>query len=141
MSVHTRGCTPSIWSQVHSQLLVPCPFQGPPSLWFIVPSRWEYPSLWSRVHWGGGGGVHKSLVPGPFQRYPSLWSHILSLGGGVPRSGQGPPGWDCCTPWDGTRYNPPPPLNRTGHGQDRLRYASCVFTQEDFLSDLRKFKN
>ena len=99
---------PSIWSQVHSQPLVP-----------------------SHVLSGGRG----SLVPCPFWKIPSHFSHVLS-GGGVPQERQGlPPGTEVPTSWDwGTSPGWELGTTPVGTGQNKLRSVRLfVFTQEGFL--------
>ena len=110
---------------------VPCPFLGAkgtqswpggyPSLWFHVPSWGGTPILAGEVpqSWLGGG-------------VPQSWPRGLPQDRGTPK-GRGSPSQDRGTP--GQDWAPPPPA-RTGVPPNRLRcgrYASCGFTQEDFL--------
>ena len=94
---------PSVWSQVHSQPLVPCLFQDgmPQSLVSLL------------------GGVPQSLVPSG--GHSSQWFHVIVLSRGYSvRIG----------PWLGlgsSQLGLGYPLLRYAAG----RYASCVFTQED----------
>ena len=87
LSVHRGRGYPSLWSQVPSQPLVPCPCRG-----------WGVPSLWSQVHSTRPGGIPLSWS---WQRgeggYPSQDQYSL------PRPGQ-----HMGTP-NPTPPHPPPP--------------------------------
>ena len=131
LSVHIGGY-PSLWSQVPSQPLVPCPF------WWVTPASGSmsflgYLSLWSHVLWRRGVPSPSQGVPSPVWGYPSLnWGYhspVLGtpwLGPGYhsqARTGMGylparrglgyppQPGQNWGTPWPGLGYNSP----RTGY--------------------------
>ena len=138
-----------------SQSLVLGPFPRRGKEGFPSPSLWSFPGRWGEGDEGcvglvsglrtfprwGGGDDDKIWVLGPQARtglgypiplartwsgYPTLPLHRTDLG--YPP----PPGQDSI----GVSHSTPTLPSRTRHATDRMRrgrYASCVFTQEDFI--------